>query len=93
MTLRLLTTGEIDAEVLADYARALLTRPRPALSDDTLLKGFAAWGVRSTPYAYAVDITGESTLPLIEADPFASEAPAPLLSDADWLRLQGICGG
>lgn len=93
VTLRLLTTGEIEADVLADYARSLLTSPRARLPDDTLLKGFEAWGVRSTPYAYAMDITGESTLPLIEADPFATEAPEPLLSDADWLRLQGICGG
>ena len=29
----------------------------------------------------------------VEADPFADTAPPPLLRDADWLRLQTICGG
>jgi hypothetical protein len=49
--------------------------------------------VRSTPYAYALDITGETTLPLIEGDPMADRATAPLLPDSTWLRLQNICGG
>ena len=92
-SIRLLTTGELTEDVLADYARHLLTRTEEPLPDETLLNGFASWSVRSTPYAYALDVTGESTLGLIEADPFASEAPPPILSDADWLRLQGICGG
>ena len=63
------------------------------LTDETLLAGFKAWSVRATPYAYALDITGETTLGLIEADPFAAAPPDPLISDADWLRLQNICGG
>ena len=42
---------------------------------------------------YALDTTGERTLALIEADPFASTPPQPLMSDGDWLRLQAICGG
>jgi hypothetical protein len=59
-----------------------------------MLAGFAQWQVRARPYAYAEDITGETTVTLIEADPFAGTAPPPpLLSDADWLRLQEICGG
>jgi hypothetical protein len=48
--------------------------------------------LRTTPYAYAVDITGETTLQLIEADPMSGKETRPVLSDADWLRLQGICG-
>jgi hypothetical protein len=92
-TFRLLTTGQIDPETLDDYAQHLLTSPRRQPQADALLDAFEAWRVRSTPYAYAVDISGESTLALIEADPFAAKAPEPLLSDADWLRLQGICGG
>lgn len=92
-TLRLLTTGTLDEDSLSAYARHLLTAPRPALSDEALLEAFGTLGVRSTPYAYALDISGETTLPLIEADPYAAQPPAPLLSDGDWLRLQGICGG
>lgn len=92
-TFRLLTTGQLEPATLDAYAQHLLTSPRPQPDTDTLIEAFEAWRVRSTPYAYALDISGESTLPLIEADPFAAEAPEPLLSDADWLRLQGICGG
>ncbi|QFT94032.1 hypothetical protein FIU86_14375 [Roseovarius sp. THAF9] len=92
-SIRLLTTGALSEDVLSNYARHLLTQDEEPLPDETLLNGFESWSVRSTPYAYALDVTGESTLGLIEADPFASEAPPPILSDADWLRLQGICGG
>lgn len=92
-SLRLLTTGQLSDEMLDSYGEDLLTAPPVPLTDAALLTGFAAWSVRSTPYGYARDITGETTLGLIEADPFASEAPGPLISDADWLRLQGVCGG
>ena len=92
-SIRLLTTGALDEETLNAYAEYLLTGARPDLDDDVLLKGFEAWRVRSTPYAYARDISGETTLPLIEADPYATATPEPVLSDANWLRLQGICGG
>ncbi len=94
VSFRLLTTGKVDDETLESYAEYLLVAPSRPLNDDVLLAGFEAWSVRSTPYAYAVDITGEATLALIEADPFAVTAPeTAILSDADWLRLQGICGG
>lgn len=92
-SIRLLATGEIRDDVLKPYSRALLTAPPHPLDDEALLEGFASWKVRATPYAYARDITGETTLALIEADPFASAPPDPVLSDANWLRLQGICGG
>ncbi|WP_322866709.1 hypothetical protein U5922_011270 [Aquicoccus sp. G2-2] len=92
-TLRLLTTGALPDSTLQSYSEALLTAPPAPLSDAALLAGFKAWSVRSTPYAYARDVTGETTLGLIEADPFAQQAPDPLISDADWLRLQNICGG
>lgn len=91
-TIGLLSTGVLKDSVLKSYAKVLLTRQRPKISDDVLLAGFHAWKLRSTPFAYAEDITGETTLGLIEADPFANKAPPPVLSDADWLRLQAICG-
>ncbi|MDT8328582.1 MAG: hypothetical protein RQ750_14570, partial [Roseovarius sp.] len=93
-SLRLLTTGVLPDEVLRGHAEALLTDPPDAIDPESLLAGFRAWSVRATPYAYAIDITGETVLPLIEADPFAA-APPPLaiLSDQDWLRLQAICVG
>ncbi|MEQ9258781.1 MAG: hypothetical protein RIG84_06760 [Roseovarius sp.] len=90
---RLLTTGEIAEDTLAAYSEALLTTPPRPLDTEMLLVGFRAYELSATPYAYALDPTGERTFELIEADPYRSEAPPPVLDDADWLRLQAICGG
>lgn len=90
---RLLTTGEISDDTLDAYAETLLTSPAQPLETDILLVGFRAYELSSTPYAYAIDISGERTVDLIEADPYATEAPPPVLEDSDWLRLQAICGG
>ncbi|MEL6957772.1 MAG: hypothetical protein AAGL89_02330 [Pseudomonadota bacterium] len=90
-TFGLLTTGEIAAETLESYAETLFAAPPERPANDTLLPLFAQAGIPSTPYAYAVDITGERTLPLIEADPMVGQPAPALLSDADWISLQGIC--
>jgi len=92
-SITLLTTGEIPERVLDRYAETVVAAARPDVADQTLLAAFAGAQVRSTPYAYAQDISGERTLTLIEGDPMAGQNPAPVLKDADWLRLQAICGG
>ena len=61
------------------------------VSDEPLLDRFRNAGVPSSPYAYALDPTGESVLGLIEADPWPKGPPSPVLSDEDWLHLQDIC--
>lgn len=92
-TLRLVTTGRIPDGVLDSYAEAvMLGSPRP-VDPGTLADRFAAAGVPVAPYAYALDITGEETLPLIETDPLRGEPGKRLLSDGQWVALQGICGG
>lgn len=91
-SLQLLTTGQLSDDDLQRYSEYLLGRAPAPLSTDVIIAGFETAELRTTPYAYAVDITGESTLQLIEADPMAGKSPRPVLSDADWLRLQGICG-
>lgn len=91
-TFRLLTTGRLDEKSLDSYAETLLVRGLPAISDTNLLSHFEAAEIPSTPYAYARDITGESVLGLIEADPMRNETARQVLSDSDWLRLQSICG-
>lgn len=90
-TLRLFATGVLAPEDVAGYAETLLAAPAPVLSDDVLLQRFKAAGVASSPYAYALDPSGEQTLGLIEADPFGTSPPPPLLSDAEWVSLQDIC--
>ncbi|MCI2399186.1 hypothetical protein [Aliiroseovarius subalbicans] len=91
-TLRLLTSGKVPDEALDTYAETLLTTPPTALPQPALLAGFEATRLRATPYAYALDQTGETTLGLIEADPVPVEDATPLLDDGDWISLQGICG-
>lgn len=87
---RLLTTGDVPEDVLADYAEAFMTRHPAEIDDQELLAAFRGARVSTQPYAYAVDISGEQTLPLIEADPGRAE---PVLPDSDWVSLQTICGG
>lgn len=88
---RLLTTGDIAPHAMDSYAQHLMIQT-PAAPDLALhLARFEKAQVRSTPYAYALDITGETTLPLIEGDPMYGRLTEPLLSDATWLRLQNIC--
>lgn len=90
---RLLTTGSLDRKALDRYAEAALSQPRPDVSDEILLARFEAAAVPSSPYAYAMDVTGETVLALIEADPMAGRSVEPVLPDSEWVRLQGICGG
>ena len=90
---RLLTTGLLSPQAIDIYAeRVLVADPRP-LSTDSLLRAFSAAQVSSTPYAYAVDVTGETTLDLIEADPMSGQSPSPVLPDREWVILQSVCGG
>ncbi len=90
---RLLTTGNLTPGNLDFYAEQVLAAPRPTLPDDETLSVFAQAAIASTPYAYARDITGETVLGLIEADPMAGRSLEPVLPDRDWVLLQNICGG
>ncbi|WP_286759594.1 MULTISPECIES: hypothetical protein [Sulfitobacter] len=90
---RLLTTGDVSDAALTRYAEHLMAEPAPEPPVDALLARFEKQLLHSTPYAQARDITGETVLPLIEGDPMNGKETDPLLNDADWLRLQNICGG
>jgi hypothetical protein len=76
---------------MAGYGELLLTEAAPAIANETLLAAFRAARISSTPYAYAQDKSGETTLPLIEADPFPKGSDPAVLDDAGWLNLQSIC--
>lgn len=89
---RLLTTGKLTQKNLDYYAEQVMVAPRPPLPDEQSLSLFAQAAIPSSPYAYARDITGETVLGLIEADPMAGRTLAPVLPDRDWVQLQNICG-
>lgn len=91
-TLTMLTTGDIDAGHLHDHATTLLTTDPAPVPDEALLARFETAQISSEPYAYALDISGETTLPLIEADPMRGQLRAPLMTDEAWISLQEICG-
>ena len=90
-TFRLLTTGHIDDGALKNYAETLLASSEPPLMPAELLAAFKSARVSATPFAYAIDVTGETTLNFIEADPFRGANAPRLLSDGDWISLQAIC--
>lgn len=90
-TFRLLTTGEIEMDLLRAYTERQLTRRPQALDLSRVLQIFERVAIPTTPYAYALDRTGETTLPLIEGDPARGSNQPEILSDSDWLTLQNIC--
>lgn len=94
-TFRLLTSGNLPDGALAGYGEFLLKSPAVSLDHDQLLQRFSQAGLASSPYARHVDASGESVLPLIEADPFANRPPlrGPVMEDSEWVALEGICQG
>ena len=90
-TVRLLTSGEMPEGALQGYGEVFLAAARPPLPDDLMLARFDAAAVSSAAYGYALDPTGESSLGLIEADPYRGGSPRALLNAEDWAALQAIC--
>jgi hypothetical protein len=89
---QLLTTGKLDDATLSDYAETLVTSDTDQAQSKALIDRFTAAKISTSPYAYAIDVTGETTFHLIEADPFRGTPSPQLLSDGDWISLQAICG-
>lgn len=90
-TFRLLTSGALPQGALAGYGERLLKSVALPVPDDMALIRFEAAAVPSSPYAYAMDASGEATLALIEGDPLRGLRPEPLMPDGDWVSLQDIC--
>lgn len=90
-TIRLLTSGKMPQTAINGYAETLLQTAVEPLDTQRLLAKFQMAEVSPAAYAYAVDATGETTLGLIEADPFKGRSPRPVLDDSDWISLQTIC--
>ncbi|MBJ3762614.1 hypothetical protein ILP92_07640 [Maribius pontilimi] len=88
---QLLTQGEIPDDTLRAYAETLLKEPQDPLPEAAFLRRMGAAQIPVAPYAYAVDVTGEATVSLIESDPVDPNMARPVLSDAQWVALQEIC--
>jgi len=92
-TVQLLTTGKLPTRALDGYAEHLLTAKPAALAEAQLLETFREIALSPRAYAQSLDPSGKSTASLIAGDPFKGVSPKPILSDNDWIRLQGICAG
>lgn len=90
--LRLLTTGQLDDEALRRHAEQLVANAPEPVPDSELIRKLKVADISGRPYAYAVDLSGEKTAPLIEASTTIPSSP-PLVGDGDWLALQRICEG
>jgi len=91
-SVQLLTTGTLNEAILDAYAEATVAQVRPTVDEDRLLAAFVETNIASSPYAYAIDKTGETTLGLIEFDPMTHQETQPVLTDQQWVALQNICG-
>lgn len=88
VTLRLLTTGQIDRAALHAHAVTLLSAETPPAPQAALRDRFSASGI--APDAY-IGVTGGFPEALGDTPP-GTATPGALISDADWVSLQGICG-
>ncbi len=90
---RLLTSGTLPRDRLIGYAEALMGAPQAVVDPGALAARFGAAGVPATPYARALGPDDADAAALAAADPFATTPPpSVVLTDADWVALQGICG-
>ena len=89
--LRFLTTGRLNQITLEQYARYILSLEPITLETKLIISEFESRDVNLAPYAYAIDITGESTSELIEHN--KSFENRQILTKQEWLNLQSICEG
>lgn len=89
--LKFLTTGRLDDVTLEQYAKHILSIEPISPSIDQIVSEFESTEVNLEPYAYAVDITGESNADLIKNNNILKSRQ--ILNNQDWLNLQSICEG
>jgi hypothetical protein len=90
---RLMVTGALSEATLEAEAEDQMLNQASPLPAGQLVPVFKAARLSTSPFARALDPSGETTLPLIEADPYPLGTPEALLSDTDFVALQAICGG
>lgn len=90
-TVKLLTTGDMPVDTLVGHARQLAEMDPDLPSDQDIITAFETAQIPTSPFAFARDDSGQTTRTLIEADTYAERDEPEILSDGDWVRLQGIC--
>ena len=90
-SLGLLTTGALNPDRMVGYAEVLLTRAEAPVGAEHLAARFRSAATDPSAWANAVNLPEADRRALAEAG--AGTAAKPVLSDADWVALQGICAG
>ena len=88
-TFTLFTRGDLPNSILSNYAQALRMDEVQDPDAGDLADAFQDARLTSAPYAQFRDPTGQTLAQL--ATQQADDALIPLMSDSDWVRLQGIC--
>ena len=84
-TFQLLTTGDLPNEVLRSYAQTVQQMQDTPTDLNSLTTAFDAANVPLKPYASLRDPDGAVFGQIVDT------GTAPILTDSDWVRLQGIC--
>lgn len=92
-TLKLLTTAELSDAALDGYGEWMLRAAPVEVPLELMVLAFKSAQIPATPYARGAQPDGKPIQSLVENDPYSGLAPSPLISDEDWVALQGICGG
>jgi len=91
-TFALLTTGELPVEAFANYARLRLAQPMAVPDAAALAARFNALEVPVSAYAVSLpDTAGALAQALADQPASGTRGTARLLSDGEWITLQGIC--
>lgn len=89
--LGLLTTGRLDPDRTVGYSEVLLTGSEDPPPLDALISRFSAAGLSPAAYVKAAVADPSAAIALTAGVP-APPTTEPVLSDDDWVALQGICG-
>lgn len=92
-SIELLTSGSLPQTAINGYGEVLLRQPSADLSVQTLSEAFAKAEIPLSPWAQWRAPNSEGTASLVAADPFKGKVAPPILSDDDWMALQGLCSG
>jgi hypothetical protein len=90
VTFRMLTTGEIPAEVLQESAHVTLNATIPTLNNAAVHNAFSAAQIPLVPYLTLLD-QATGNMPDIGPDPLEGQTLPAIMTDSAWVSLQNIC--
>jgi hypothetical protein len=90
VTFRMLTTGEIPADVLLQNAQVTLNAASLPLNNATVHNAFSTAQIPLAPYLSLLDTT-TGNMPDFGPDPLEGQTLPAIMTDSAWVSLQNIC--